>query len=148
MKYIVTAALCALLMTAGAAHADNGKGKGHGQGQARAYIPQKEDNVIIIGSHDRAVIREYLSDDYRRNCPPGLAKKNNGCLPPGQAKKYRVGYPLPGGVVILPVPGDLLAQLSPAPTGYRYVRVDRDILLIGEATKKVIDAVTLISAMD
>jgi hypothetical protein len=26
-------------------------------------------------------------------CPPGLAKKNNGCLPPGQAKKlYGVGY--------------------------------------------------------
>lgn len=24
---------------------------------------------------------------YGRDCPPGLAKKNNGCLPPGQAKK-------------------------------------------------------------
>jgi hypothetical protein len=25
-------------------------------------------------------------------CPPGLARKNNGCLPPGQAKKlYNVG---------------------------------------------------------
>ena len=23
----------------------------------------------------------------RANCPPGLAKKNNGCLPPGQASK-------------------------------------------------------------
>lgn len=39
------------------------------------------------------------SQDYRggygyqeaRGCPPGLAKKNNGCLPPGQAKKLRVG---------------------------------------------------------
>ena len=29
-------------------------------------------------------------------CPPGLAKKNNGCLPPGQAKKlYNVGQRLP-----------------------------------------------------
>ena len=27
-----------------------------------------------------------------RDCPPGLAKKNNGCLPPGQAKKmFRLG---------------------------------------------------------
>lgn len=26
-------------------------------------------------------------------CPPGLAKKRNGCLPPGQAKKmYEQGY--------------------------------------------------------
>lgn len=24
-------------------------------------------------------------------CPPGLAKKNNGCLPPGQAKKLGIG---------------------------------------------------------
>ena len=30
-------------------------------------------------------------------CPPGLAKKNNGCLPPGQAKKlYNVGQRWPG----------------------------------------------------
>lgn len=30
--------------------------------------------------------------DARGNCPPGLAKKNNGCTPPGQAKKqYEVG---------------------------------------------------------
>ena len=31
-------------------------------------------------------------------CPPGLAKKNNGCLPPGQAKKlFNVGQRLPYG---------------------------------------------------
>jgi hypothetical protein len=30
-------------------------------------------------------------------CPPGLAKKHNGCLPPGQAKKlYRTGQRWPG----------------------------------------------------
>lgn len=37
-------------------------------------------------------------DDYRRashafNCPPGLARKDNGCMPPGQAKKL-LGAPL------------------------------------------------------
>jgi hypothetical protein len=30
-----------------------------------------------------------------QGCPPGLAKKNNGCLPPGQAKKLGVGDRLP-----------------------------------------------------
>jgi hypothetical protein len=31
-------------------------------------------------------------------CPPGLAKKNNGCLPPGQAKKlYNIGQRFPRG---------------------------------------------------
>ena len=29
-------------------------------------------------------------------CPPGLAKKNSGCLPPGQAKKlYNIGQRFP-----------------------------------------------------
>ena len=35
--------------------------------------------------------RDYRASSYGyqdgRGCPPGLAKKNNGCLPPGQAKK-------------------------------------------------------------
>ncbi len=104
-------------------------------------------SVIVIGPRDRTVIREYVSGDYRRHCPPGLAKKRNGCLPPGQAKKYRVGERLPRDVVYYPVPRDLLAELAPVPSGYEYVRVDKDILLIGEATKKVIDAVTLFSAV-
>ena len=31
------------------------------------------------------------------SCPPGLAKKHNGCMPPGQAKKlYKVGQRWPG----------------------------------------------------
>ncbi|MBX3593104.1 hypothetical protein [Sphingomonas sp.] len=34
-----------------------------------------------------------------RGCPPGLAKKHNGCMPPGQAKKYgwSRGYYVPSG---------------------------------------------------
>lgn len=33
---------------------------------------------------------------YGNNCPPGLAKKNNGCLPPGQARaRWGVGQRLP-----------------------------------------------------
>ncbi|MEO6387780.1 MAG: hypothetical protein ABIT16_13210, partial [Croceibacterium sp.] len=33
---------------------------------------------------------------YGRNCPPGLAKKHNGCLPPGHANaRWRVGQRLP-----------------------------------------------------
>jgi hypothetical protein len=28
-------------------------------------------------------------------CPPGLAKKGNGCMPPGQARKYGLGDRLP-----------------------------------------------------
>jgi hypothetical protein len=38
----------------------------------------------------------YGGERYASNCPPGLARKNNGCLPPGQAKKmFAVGQALP-----------------------------------------------------
>jgi hypothetical protein len=38
--------------------------------------------------YDRDGRWDNSGDRYGRNgCPPGLARKNNGCLPPGQAKK-------------------------------------------------------------
>ena len=36
----------------------------------------------------------YANNGFVNGCPPGLAAKNNGCLPPGQAKKL-VGALLP-----------------------------------------------------
>ncbi len=38
-----------------------------------------------------------LFGGFNDNCPPGLAKKNNGCLPPGQAKKM-IGAVLPAAL--------------------------------------------------
>lgn len=38
--------------------------------------------------------RYHDGGNYRtagNGCPPGLARKNNGCLPPGQARKLRIG---------------------------------------------------------
>src|ERR1700741_2212434 len=55
-------------------------------------ITKGERTLVRFGSDDRAVISSYLGQHYRTNCPPGLAKKNNGCLPPGQAKKYGIGH--------------------------------------------------------
>ena len=80
----------------------------------------------------------------QKGCPPGLAKKNNGCLPPGQAKKiYGIGDRIDAGH-ILRHPGR--HGLDPDETYYRvgdYVyRVDRDtrevLDLIG-AVARVID---------
>ena len=53
------------------------------------------------------------SDVDFANCPPGLAKKNPPCVPPGQVGKtvaldpYKVGDRLPRGytVILLPRPG-------------------------------------------
>jgi Ni/Co efflux regulator RcnB len=88
------------------------------------------------------IVRQYYSEDYRSGrCPPGLAKKHNGCMPPGQAKKWHIGQPLTRDVVYYTVPQPLLIQLSPAPSGYRYVRVDSDILLMAIGTRMIIDAI-------
>jgi hypothetical protein len=100
------------------AHAGKGKNKGKGP-----------DAVVVFHDRDREAARSYWVDTYGRgNCPPGLAKKNNGCLPPGQAKKrYVVGRRLPGAVLVQPVPQVIVTRLSPVPSGYEYVMVDGDI---------------------
>ena len=69
---ILLAGAAALATAAGPALAKPGHGKHHGNHAAQGH--------------------------GARHCPPGLAKKNNGCLPPGQAKKlYNVGQRLPYG---------------------------------------------------
>ena len=99
------------------------------------------------GSHfseqHRVAVREYYGEQFRRGkCPPGLAKKNNGCMPPGQAKKWRIGAPLPREVVYYDLPPALVIKLGKPQTGHRYVRVAADILLIAVGTGMVIDAIS------
>jgi len=89
----------------------------------------------------RDVVRRYYSDRYRANdCPPGLAKKQNGCRPPGIAKKWRIGQPLPRDLVYYDAPADIVIRLGTPPEMHRYVRVGADILLIAVGTGMVIDA--------
>ena len=83
--------------------------------------------------------RQYFATpDHRGYAPPGLAKK--GGVPPGQAKKWQLGQPLPRGVVFYEVPRPLAISLGLPPPGYRYVRVATDILLIAIGTGIVVDA--------
>jgi Ni/Co efflux regulator RcnB len=90
----------------------------------------------------RAVIRDYYIEEYRSgHCPPGLLKKHNGCMPPGQAKKWRLGYPLPRNVVYYDLPQAIVSQLGLPMPGYRYARVDSDILLMAIGTGLVVDAI-------
>jgi Ni/Co efflux regulator RcnB len=92
--------------------------------------------------HQREAAREYFGRSENRGfCPPGLAKKGNGCMPPGQARKWRAGYPLPSGLVYYEVPRSVVLTLGIPPQGYRYVRVASDILLIAVGTSMVVDAI-------
>jgi Ni/Co efflux regulator RcnB len=95
-----------------------------------------------FGDRHRIIVREYYGEQFRSgHCPPGLAKKHNGCMPPGQAKKWRVGYALPREVAYYEVPPALVVELGRPPAGYRYVRVAADILLIAVGTGMVVDAI-------
>jgi len=90
----------------------------------------------------RTVVREYYTEQFRSGrCPPGLAKKQNGCMPPGQAKKWQLGRPLPRDVIYYEVPQSLVVQIGVPPAGHRYVRVATDILMIAIGTGMVIDAI-------
>jgi hypothetical protein len=96
----------------------------------------------FFADRDRSPIDRYYSDQFRRgNCPPGLAKKGNGCMPPGQAKKWTLHRPLPSGLVYYDLPREVLVHLGPPPSGHRFVRVAGDILLIAVGTGMVVDAI-------
>src|SRR3546814_5935790 len=70
--------------------------------------------------NDRMAVRDYYADlGHRGRCPPGLAKKHDRCMPPGQAKRWEIGRPLPRDVVYYNLPPELVVHLSPPPAGYR-----------------------------
>jgi Ni/Co efflux regulator RcnB len=116
---------------------------GHGGKKAKKDQPRAE---VKVGGYfvpqQRVVVQNYYGKQFKAgHCPPGLAKKNNGCLPPGQAKKYAIGQPLPRDVVFYPVPSSVVVQLGAPPAGHKYVRVATDILLIAVGTSMVVDAI-------
>ena len=97
---------------------------------------------LYFGESDRRMVNDYYGGEFRSgHCPPGLAKKNNGCMPPGQAKKWRKGYALPRDVVYYPLPQDLVRRLPPPPSSHRYVRVGGDVLLLSGGSSIVVDAI-------
>jgi len=154
-KFTLAVLMCGLL-GAGPVLADppewakgkgKGKGKGHTEERRDDRGDRRDDDGRRHGSsrhfEDRhqVVVREYYVDNYRGRCPPGLAKKRNGCMPPGQAKKWRMGRPLPREVVWHEVPRPLVVQIGPPPAGHRYVRVDGDILMLAIGSGMVVDAI-------
>jgi len=137
-------------------HAGGGKGKGKNKsaqgsnanggsshGGGGGYDHDDDDDVVVVFSgSQRDSYRSWYGDNYGYgNCPPGLAKKHNGCLPPGQAKKrYVIGQPCPPGIVIGVVPPSLAVILGPPPYGYRYGIIDGDVVKLAIGTLLVVDA--------
>ncbi|MCX7149903.1 MAG: hypothetical protein NTY05_10925 [Rhodocyclales bacterium] len=151
-------AIClAGILATGPALADKG-GKGHQKDEQRGEQrdDRRDDNRQSrqddgrrfdgqnrhFNDQHQVMVRDYYGQQFRRGrCPPGLAKKHNGCMPPGQERKWQVGYPLPRDVVYYSVPQPLVVQIGVPPSGYRYVRVASDILLMAIGTGMVVDAI-------
>ena len=159
---IVALAIASLLM-AGSAIAkkdgdDNEKGGGkHGQkheskndrdddkGERKADKRQREDikQGAYFNEQQRVFARDYYSTTYKdgKRCPPGLAKKNNGCLPPGQVRNWAVGQPVPTNVTVYSVAQPVIRMLPPAPIGYRYARIGGDIVLVQQQNNIIVDII-------
>ncbi len=162
---IVALAIASLLM-AGSAIAkkdgdDNEKGGNkHGQKQEdkrekrqdkaekredKAEKRQREDikQGAYFNDQQRTFARQYYTTTYKdgKRCPPGLAKKNNGCLPPGQVRNWTVGQPVPTNVTVYSVAQPVIRMLPPAPVGYRYARLGNDIVLVQQQNNIIVDII-------
>jgi len=161
------AVLAAMLAMGSAMAADNGKGKSDHQssrdsgkhdndrrdgdkrdndrrdGDRRDGDRHNTDRRDHFQRQQHDVVRSYYDNEHSRSgrCPPGLAKKHNGCMPPGQARKWHVGQPLARNVTYYRVPRQLVVQIGQPPSGYQYVRVSSDILLMAIGTRMIVDSI-------
>lgn len=147
---IVTAAGL-ILATIGAvpAIADPGHGKGNGRGHARHAEARDHGD-------DRRDHRRAYRDDRRDrivhvvDCPPGLARKNPPCIPPGQARKH--SHPYGNRVGDLLRLGDYAVIRDPrrydleSRRGWDYYRDDDSIYRVDSNTRKILAVINLIDA--
>jgi hypothetical protein len=124
--------LALLLTGAPGALADKKKSR---QGQKRRRL------LTVTFTTDQRLFKCYSETYGKNNCPPGLAKKNNGCRHPTEKKRYAVGQPLAPGVTYKPIPAELSVRIGHPPEGYLYVTLDGDLLKLAVGTLLVVDAI-------
>lgn len=142
----LAALMAAGFLGVGIVHADKPGWAGEKHGKKDKHERHERDRderpAYFFDDGSRRVVIEYYGAQVRAgHCPPGLAKKHNGCLPPGQAKKWIKGRPLPTDVRYYELPYELVVRLPPPPPRHRYVQVAGDILLIAVGTSMVVDAI-------
>lgn len=108
--------------------------------------------VAIVGSVTAVFAPQATAKPF---CPPGLQKKHDGCLPPGQAKTYhsdddygrhewRRGDPIGRYPYVIVRDYDRY-HLPPPPNGTIYVAVGGELLRVDPRTLEVIGLVGLLS---
>jgi Ni/Co efflux regulator RcnB len=150
-RLLLTLSIGMLACNASYAQPGNGNGKSNGKNKNAAEQVHEHGNSNNSAATDSSryfsdsqvqVISQYFTQNKSASaCPPGLAKKNNGCRPPGQVKQWQRGQRLPDDVVYYDLPSALLRELGRTPEGQKVVRVGTDLLLIAVGTRMVIDAI-------
>lgn len=143
-RSLATAVVVVATGTALPAFADNGRGNGHGNGNGHGAHKRV---------HQERVHRDVRRDDHRyvANCPPGLAKKNPPCVPPGQVRNRDHDHYYPrvgddfrvGDYIVIRDPGryDLEDR-----RGWSYYRDDNNIYRVDSGTRRVLAVLELIDA--
>ena len=130
----LSSALLVLTLSA-AAHAgpDNGRGQSsnHGNQASQSHA----------GQHHTTVVKVKVK--RAKPCPPGLAKKNTGCLPPGL---WRKGDRLPDTWVSQFVPygslPDFYRNRYPIDPNSRYLYRDGRVVVVNAVTHIILDVLT------
>lgn len=119
--------------------ADPGQNRGGGHGSMKAHAGHGK-----AGKHARSSKRMSTGNRYAgKACPPGLAKKYPGCIPPGQWKK---GYRIPSTWSDYYVGYDRLSEfyrdryeMNP---DYRYMYRDGRVYVIDAITRSIVNVLT------
>jgi len=127
MKALI-AAVAAVALMASVGSAALAKGHKGGQHRDDAGTGLEIGVEVAFSVDDRNAVQRYFES---HSVVPDH-------LPPGIAKNLARGKPLPPGIAKKVLPGELLAELPPR-SGYDYVLVGADVLLVDMATHIVAD---------
>ena len=165
IRPLIQTVLFGALFALGAAALAQGQGHGKGRNKQQAEPPATAASQPAATASTKGVpaatvlpVKAYLNDAQRKiiqdhyasqqqrsgRCPPGLAKKNNGCMPPGQAKKWAMGQPLPADAPRQPLPEAVLKKIGAIEKGIEIVRILNDVVVLSKGNRTVLDAVEIL----
>ena len=148
--FLITSAAMMAIAAPAVGAPPQGKGKGPAVKAAKAPAKARAGQTV----RGRKAVRQARASgpNYGVNaCPRGLVAKNNGCLPPGQAKRlFAQGQRVPTGYGYYTPAGSIPEQyFSQIPQSYRsgdyrYVYRDDSIYVVNPETRVVETIVSLL----
>ncbi|AZL60889.1 excinuclease ABC subunit A [Tabrizicola piscis] len=101
--------------------------------------------LLVTALSVSALLASVPAEAKQKHCPPGLAKKNPPCVPPGQVgKSWNRGDRIRGDYAWIPREDWRRWNLRDYRDGSTYLRVDNHILRVVRDTLVVIEAVRII----